>query len=422
MNCRKINRIITELLIVLLAINYMIIEVVLKDIFFLSSLRDILLLILLYITVSKYKMRLNKTTLFLIIFMFLAVLSVFNTDSLTSAILSIRRYFFPFIILICLSNIDIDNNYKLIDFIIIFMAFLSVWGIFQADVLGDTFLRKLGYPLVYSPFYGRDMLYNSFYFGGLGIQRVVSTFSSSNIYGLCSGIVLIAAICLYKFLNIKHKDLAIIFIFAGYLLSFSRSNFLALIILLIAYLRKYIPNRKMIRLGIFMLIIVFIAIGIVQGKSGLLYKLFTWVVSTFAGKESSSAGRPDIWKTAFHEAISNPLGIGYGHVGGMANAAYSEDQVFSAENSYLTIALDIGWLGLAVYLLFLFSLINKFTRQAKIFKKNNDYLGNRLCVCGYTILLYVSIVMLFSNHIQDMECICFAYVFVGIALKYIHIT
>ena len=421
MSHNKIDRFITELLIILLAINYMIVEIILKSNFVLSCLRDILLASLLILTVRKIKVTISKPFYCVIIFMILAALALCHTNSLATGIIAIRRYYFPILFLFCISNIDIDNNnHYIICFMVKLLALLSAWGIFQADILGDSFLRKIGYPLVYSYAYGRDMLYNSFYFGNLGIQRVVSTFSSSNIYGLCSGIVLIASIILYEYINIKCKNILIILILAGYILSFSRSNFLALLVIFIVYLRKYIPHKKIVYFSITVLIIALIIWGIIQGNSGVLYKISTWIVNTFAGRESSSAARSGIWKAAFMESVKHPLGLGYGHVGALANSDLATSQVYSSENSYLTIALDMGWLGTFLYIFFLASLVKVLIRYSIMFNNKSDYYGNRLCVCGYTILIYLSIVMLFSNHIQDMETICFAYLFAGIALQYIH--
>ena len=421
MSDNKINRIIAELIIILLAINYMAVEIILKSNFVLSCLRDILLASLLILTVRKIKVTISKPFYCVIIFMILAALALYYTNSLATGIIAIRRYYFPILFLFCISNIDIDNNnHYIICFMVKLLALLSAWGIFQADILGDSFLRKIGYPLVYSYAYGRDMLYNSFYFGNLGIQRVVSTFSSSNIYGLCSGIVLIASIILYEYINIKCKNILIILILAGYILSFSRSNFLALLVIFLVYLRKYIPHKKIVYFSITVLIIALIIWGIIQGNSGVLYKISTWIVNTFAGRESSSAARSGIWKAAFMESVKHPLGLGYGHVGALANSDLATSQVYSSENSYLTIALDMGWLGTFLYIFFLASLVKILIRYSIMFNNKSDYYGNRLCVCGYTILIYLSIVMLFSNHIQDMETICFAYLFAGIALQYIH--
>lgn len=120
-------------------------------------------------------------------------------------------------------------------------------------------------------------------------------------------------------------------------------------------------------------------------------------------------------------SVKHPLGLGYGHAGALASSNLTTSQVFSSENSYLTIALDVGWLGTFLYVFFIASLVQIFRRYSRLFIDKSDFYGNRLCVCGYTILIYLSIVMFFSNHIQDMETICFAYLFVGIALHYIHV-
>ena len=40
-------------------------------------------------------------------------------------------------------------------------------------------------------------------------------------------------------------------------------------------------------------------------------------------------------------------------------------------------------------------------------------------MAGYAVLVYLMGVMLFSNHIQDMEAITLVYMYVGIALSYV---
>ena len=172
----------------------------------------------------------------------------------------------------------------------------------------------------------------------------------------------------------------------------------------------------MVYFSITVMIVAIIIWGIFQGSSGVLYKIFKWITDTFAGRESSSAGRSGIWKAAFMASVKHPLGLGYGHAGALASSNLTTSQVFSSENSYLTITLDVGWLGTFLYVFFIASLVQIFRRYSKLFIDKSDFYGNRLCVCGFTILIYLSIVMFFSNHIQDMETICFAYLFVGIAL------
>ena len=85
--------------------------------------------------------------------------------------------------LFIVSQIDFNGEERGFPCIYLYLIVaLSIFGVFQAQVLGDGFLRKLGYPVEYSHGYGRDMLYNSFYFGGLGIQRVVATTEQFQIF------------------------------------------------------------------------------------------------------------------------------------------------------------------------------------------------------------------------------------------------
>ncbi len=54
------------------------------------------------------------------------------------------------------------------------------------------------------------MLYNSFYFGGLGIQRVVATLSSSNICALALGASLLYFLVWNPIFNVKYEAIMIV--------------------------------------------------------------------------------------------------------------------------------------------------------------------------------------------------------------------
>ena len=117
-----------------------------------------------------------------------------------------RRYAIPLAVLFIAAHIDFNGEeQKLFKYIFYLIVVLSIFGAFQAQVLGDNFLRNLGYPVEYSYGYGREMLYNSFYFGGLGIQRVVATLSSSNICALVFGTSLLYFLVCSPIFNVKYK-------------------------------------------------------------------------------------------------------------------------------------------------------------------------------------------------------------------------
>lgn len=408
-----------QVLLVLLMVNYMIGTVLLRDFFAFKYLRELIVFGLLFVLLLRNRLYLLRADIWAVLFLVIGAAAILGSTSVGAGVQAYRRYIFPLALFLVVRNMNAVSDFsKFSRFWLYFIFILSAWGIFQADILGDGILRKMGYPLVYSYYYQRDMLYDSFYFGGLGIQRVVSTLSSSNIFGLVAGVSLIFFIVFYKRLEVKGKNLMIVVVAMAYLLSFSRSNFLAMLVVVLLWAWKFVPYKRQLCIAGGFMLLLFLAVGIYQGDNGLLYKLANWVHQTFTLQDSSAAGRSGIWQTALQAVIAHPLGIGYGHVGGLADMSNPLNEVYSAENSYLTIALDTGWLGLLCYLIFWFLLIGLLRANARQFKKAGDDFGYRLSTCGYTVLIYLMIVMLFSNHIQDMEVISLVYVLVGMACGY----
>ena len=408
--------------VVLQLINYMVVTIIMKDFFMAKYLRDILIVLLTLNTavVTKCRIQKDRVSACFIVFLFCIFVGIMQSESMRIVLLAVRRYLIPLAWLYVIRKIDFRNREtKILNFVLYFILILSVFGIFQAQVLGDTFLRRLGYPVEYSYAYGRDMLYNSFYFGGFGIQRVVATLSSSNICALVLGPSLIFFLIYSPYLKSKHKKLVFILIAAAYFLTFSRSNILCFIIVVLIMTWKYIPYKKYIFIGLAILMAGAIVIGIAQGNNGIIYKLLLWVQATLTFTESSAAGRSGIWRTAFEQVIKSPLGIGFGHVGAIGTG---NRIVFSAENSYLTLALDTGWLGVLSYTLGLLFAIFKLKKYAKIYAKLKDERGRRICVASYAILMYFMGVMWFSNHIQDMEAVTMVYLYAGVGLSYVEHT
>lgn len=405
-----------KVLIILLMTNYMVVTILLDDMIILKYLRDIILVTLFGLNVLNKKIA--KFEMGWICFIFLLLLAFIRSDNMPLAIVSIRRYVFPIIALITIkhfSSITKEKFNRVVDFLLIFFALISLWGVFQAWVLKDDFLKSIGYVTSYSYGYGRDMLNYSFYFGGLGIQRVVSTLSNANICGLVLGTTLLFLIFLYPYINNEKKNIYILLMLIGYVLTFSRSNFLALLIVVILIMYPYIPHKNVIWGCIGVGLLACIALFFIQGENGLIYKLWGWVINTLTLSESSVAGRSSRWTIAFLAAMRNPWGIGFGHVGALAIDAGVADAM-DCENSYLAIAIDSGVLGMILYVFCICSLILKFSKYKKMCS-NNEGLEKRICLCGKSMLIYMLVTMFFSNHIYDMEAIALIFIYVGILLN-----
>ena len=414
------SKIIIEILFILLFINYFTVTIVLRNRFPFSYFRDCALLLLMCIAIRKRKVKFEKKTIkFLTVFGISLVIGAIRSYSLYTIIQESRRYLFPLILFILLRSVlGRRETDKIVKYILYMVSFIGVWGVFQAFVLKDQFLIKLGYPTRYAIEYGRVALNYSFYFGNLGIQRVASTFSSSNICGAVLGITLIFFIINYEHVkSIKYYNICIISIAVAYILTFSRANFLAMLIVLILIMWPYIPKKKTLFLvGGGLGVLIFVCIMIYN--KDILLKIAGWVVDSMHLRDSSSAGRGSIWITALREVIQNPFGIGIGYTGENAYQA-GASIVFACENSYLSMALDIGVVGMISYFMFWIYYAKILKKYAGQFKGKDSLLEKKFCLSIYCILIYLMIISFFSNHFKDMELISFVALFVAMGMNFI---
>ncbi len=419
----KFDRIfLLKLLIVILTINYMVITIIFNDMTILKYLRDIILVAMLGICVAGSGLTIKRQSIFYALIGVFCIIALLRADSMSLGVACFRRYIFPigvFIAVTKMRKLAKEREFKdFLKFVLVFFAIISVWGVFQAWVLGDEFLMNLGYPTAYLNQYKRVMLKHSFYFGGLGIQRVVSTISNSNICGLILGSSMLFLISGYKILPFskKMKITLLIAIAAGYLLTFSRSNFLALLFVAVFIAFKYIPYKKQIFLAGIALVGVGILLLVIQGSDGIIYKLLEWVQDSLNLTDTSVAGRSGIWTEALKAIKDNPMGLGFGHVGSIAIDAKAS-YYLSCENSYLAMAIDFGIIGALIYVSFMIWIIYHLGCKARRCRAMGNTTAYRICKGGQSVMIYLMIVMFFSNHIYDMEAVAIVYAYAGIALS-----
>ena len=417
----KLNKtIIIEIIVVLLITNYLVVTIILGDPFYFKYLRDIILIFLLgycFITNPILK-RVNSIIILILSTLVISLIfGMIKTPTISLVAITIRKYIFPLCIFTIMHNFYVIKTCRnFLIFILHFFSLFSLWGLIQAFLLKDRFLIKIGYPTVFLPAYGENMLGNSFYFGNLGIQRLVSTLSNSNAAATILGMTLILLIYSYPYMKkYKYINCYLVLIVFGYFATVSRANFLAMFIVFFLSMYKYIPyKKKLFLLFVFSCLVIFLA-GIIQGNSGIVFKLLTWINNTIQGRETSSAGRLSIWLHALNAVLSHPFGIGFGHVGTIASNAGLFSTYFACESSYLAMALDTGIIGAIFYLFFLIILcenIIKISRQSL-----QDCLERRVLIACKYIIIYFMIAIAFSNHIYDMEVVSIFYIYIGLAFQ-----
>lgn len=398
-----------------IALHYMFITIILNDNLLVKFWKETVIIILLLDTMSLRVVKKSKMGFYIdysgIAFLFFIVsllgASIIMTDTFIKSIFIVRLYIIPILVYYIAKNNSIFTKTvvsKIVKFSLAFYSIIALWGIFQALVLGDDFLINLGYPLKYA---GR--LRDSYYFGGFGdFQRVVSTFANTNVFGAVMGILIVVVVFNPTLVEkLRGKKYCLFILILAFVLTFSRSNWLSMILIICI---SNLKNRKLLK-NILLLLLLFTFIILIYNQiSGVnIFAMFQdYVMNTITMKDSSAAGRSGIWKEAFLAFINSPFGIGLGNVG-MASANLSGEMKVVGESSYFAILLDTGIQGALSYFI---ALVCNFYATIK-YKYNNNCANNYLKTVKY-IIIYLMIMFLFSNHIYDLEIMIITFFFIGL--------
>ncbi len=415
----KFTENLMKLLLCGLGIHYMIITILFNDTIIFKFWKETVIIIymigMLFVFVNKKNIKFMEIFpsdgLILLFIVSLIFSAIFMTESTESSIYMLRVYLVPIIVYFISKNsegLTKDNISKIFKFIFLFYTILALWGIFQAYFLGDDFLINIGYPLKYA---GR--LKNSYYFGGFGdMQRVVSTFANVNVYACVIGFITIMSIYNKDTLLCKEKNYKVNYfiLVCSFILTFSRSNWLAIIILLFPLIQnKKGILKKALQLCIIVLVVMFIYFLI--SKVNILKIISKYIINTISMNDHSSNGRFGIWQEGINQVLNSPFGIGLGNVG-TRSAALNGDVNLSIESSYLALLLDTGVQGFIPYILFIIYTIYyvgiKIKKESK--KEVKLFFTSIRSIC-----LYLLIIFTFSNHIHDLEIMIFFSFFVGLA-------
>ena len=110
-------------------------------------------------------------------------------------------------------------------------------------------------------------------------------------------------------------------------------------------------------------LVVLIAFIIIYGTvTPMLGKLSIIDLSSTLGREETLTGRTVVWRQLIPAAMSRPI-LGYGFGGYWTTSTREEFDISGAHNGYLDIILELGFVGLLLYAIFLLSSIRKAQRM-----------------------------------------------------------
>lgn len=277
-------------------------------------------------------------------------------------------------------------------------AIVVVFGLLQIFVLPRDFLRHFGYgPNTILPF--ETINHNVKY------VRIASTLRGANPLGA----YMLIPISIITVLIIKGKrSWPVIALLAGSLLtlffSFSRSAWIgaviALTVIAIHYLdKKYLRPALLAGAGLLLLILIGVT-TMAWHRTEKLENIFLHTQANSAIKSTSDQGHITALKSGIKDMIHQPLGRGPGSAG--PASVYNSNHPRIAENYYIQIGQETGWIGLVLFLL-----INVGTGYILWLRRNN-----KLALVLVASLIGISFINLFSHAWTDDTL---AYIWWGLA-------
>jgi len=224
-----------------------------------------------------------------------------------------------------------------------------VFGLLQHFVLPNDFLRHFGYSLqTILPY--ETINHNVTYI------RIMSTLRGANPLGTYLVIVVAASLAEFLRQGKRNSRLAYGLLFVGSLVtlfySYSRSAWIGAALAVIIILAVMIKSQKLkltLAFGLAGLIIIVVMLGVVLKNNPHFENILTHTQQNSAIKTTSDQGHTSALKAGLKDVLYQPLGLGPGTAG--PASAYNNHPARIAENYFVQVAQEVGWLGLIIFLL-----------------------------------------------------------------------
>jgi hypothetical protein len=332
----------------------------------------------------------------IIIFFVLGILSAIFQTRQIGRILFGFKYDFEFLWLFLIVRHGIqfsqEDIQKIVRVVLGSGIIVVLFGILQIFLLPKDFMLHFGYSPNISTWVpgGPLPMYQAIDNNAL-LPRAASTLSGANQFA--SYLLILFPLSILLILNEKssHRWLWIIFtvlIAINLFFTYSRSAYIACVLSLLVGIFLYIKNKRVVR----NILLWVIGIGMIGTISIAIIK--PAIVSDIILRASSTQGHYERTWDGILYSFKNPLGYGIGNAG-PASSRFNADKIgWIPENWYLQISLELGLLGLILYVTMLIGTMQKLFLQ---FSKNNDLLSLSL----FLTLLAIAITSLFLHSWEE---------------------
>jgi hypothetical protein len=255
-----------------------------------------------------------------------------------------------------------------------------VFGMLQVFILPYDVLQYIGYNKnTIIPYLVIDRNYDYI--------RINSTLRGPNPLGAYAGLILTlvtAALVKGKVAKSKWPQIIATILFAGGLVtlwaSYSRSALIGTFVAIFVVLFVVMSRKLSVKIWIILGVLLFVSIG------GLFMARNTQFVSNVLfhdnpksiSKSNSNEGHANSLVDGFNQLISQPFGAGVGSTG---SASIIGNQSEIIENQYLFVAHEVGWLGLALFIVIFVSIM------MRLWKLRDDWLALGVFASGIGLAL-----------------------------------
>lgn len=342
------------------------------------------ILLLFALIFSKYfKTKIEKSDIFLALFLLYGFLSIFWSADITRALVIWLLWLFVALIYKSVASVKINlKNKDLILKIIIFSALLtSLFGIYQ--FIADS----LGISQIYT---GLRYQYTK---AILGFPRIQSVALEPLYF---SNYLLIPFFVTFAMFYEKKKCfvscvMVLMLILINIFLGVSRGAYLSLAIVLLILFGYFAVKKewaKIVKTLTILLASFLISVGLLYFLNGgeAINTFSNHTVAKDTGTEVSTVGRVDVYKEAWQTFKEKPLGIGVASWGvqhqGLVD--YSDIKSYgNVNNQYLEVLVETGIIGFSALILFL---IFYFIEVLRIIKTSKDKLYLVLMLLGLSAI------------------------------------
>lgn len=329
-----------------------------------SAWKEAVLLLLLFGVLLRFVQR-SRFVLslpdFLIVFytgyvVIAALFALYHKTPLIALAYGVRDALLPMLVYFVGRSLSFDEGtaQRIFRMVLIATALFSGLGIIERFFVPIEWHVAVGIPRYFRELLGTPypewllgLPYNYWTSANSGsIRRAVSVYGSSQ--GLATAFLFLFPFCIYGLLKrslAEHRFATITFVLAIIALTLTFTRFTIVVCLFLLFLAGILGNRRarnIVAISVVIVGVAFIGIFVVSSDVRLL------IINTITFEDHSSSRRLVVWADALRQIVEQPFGSGIGVVG--QTSFRFETRVLNIEGQYSKVGVELGIVGLLIYI------------------------------------------------------------------------